>query len=199
MLDNPILTRCLAMLLGLFGCYLAVYNSQLSAIVINERSGLDIVASVAIAVGLTGIELWFASWARSLANLKKVWAAYRRKPAEIAFKLFVGGVGLALVYHYDIESTRLSAGLDATDRYFFVWSVAWLVFGPEIAISLCGWLWQHAMIAETRISANFAHQKAEHKYRKSKETKMVELAEQAGTVDGITQARARWGGDTHQG
>jgi len=197
MLNNPYLTRVLSALLFGFGSYLAAYNTQLSALVIHERSGMDIVAAVAIAVSTTGIELWFASWARNLKNLRDLYKSFQRKPFEIGGKLIATVFCLALTYQFDIETTRLSAGLKATDWYFFTWAVSWLVFGPEIAISLADWLWREGRDQLTRLSTENGHKNAEQRYRQSKERIMIDLAEQAGKSDGEQAAISRWQNNGH--
>lgn len=192
MLANFWITRGVAVFLFVFGGYLAIYNSMLSAIVIHQRSGLEAMASLSIAIGITGLELWFASWARNLENMRKVMKLFKRQPIETSLKLFAGGIGMALTYHYDIQTTRLSAGLVATDMYFFVWSVGWLVFGPEVTMSLGAWLWRESTDQQTLHLKKNAHKDAENAFNRERREMLISLAQQHGKNEGIRQASSRF-------
>lgn len=193
MLNNPVLCRLIAWALVAVGGYLALFNTFISAVVIGERSGLDMFVGLAIAGGLTAVELWFASWARNISHWKPLIAAYRSSPQKTLLKLGGCAVGLLLIYHFDVESTRLSIQASALDGYFFLWGLSWLIFGPEIAISLSDWLQGVAKKAEAKQMKNNNARDADRQFLRSQRQVMMEMAKQAGRDSGIQKVSARFG------
>lgn len=192
MLKNPLLTRAIAWILISFGAYLAIFNTAISAFVIGERSGLGFPVGLAIAFSLTGTELWFASWAKELTNWQGIIKDIRRQP-EKAWKLCAVGVGLALVYHFDIESTRLAMQSRSSDFYFFLWGLCWLVFGPEILLALFGWLNLAADKAEAANMKDSNHRDAERLVLRTERRVMFDLAEQVGKERATAKISERYG------
>ncbi|MEM9148920.1 MAG: hypothetical protein AAGB19_00415 [Cyanobacteria bacterium P01_F01_bin.3] len=193
MLTNPTLCRIIAWGLLAVGGYLAIFNTLISAVVIGNRSGLDITVGASIACGLTAIELWFASWARDISHWKPLMKVFRRAPEKTILKLVAGGIGLALVYHFDIESTRLSLQGKANDAYFFLWGVAWLIAGPEIAISLNGWLNGQAKRAEAKAMKENNTRDAERQFLRTERNTLLDLSEEAGRQSAIKKVTERHG------
>jgi hypothetical protein len=192
MLTNPTLTRAISWILILFGGYLAIFNTAISAYVIGERSGLGLAVGVAIAFSLTGTELWFASWARHVRNWEPVVKDVRLHPERI-WKLSAMGLGLALVYHFDIESTRLAIQTRSTDFYFFLWGLCWLVFGPEVILALSGWLQTAADKAEAKNLKDTNSRDADRVHLRAERRTMFDLAEQAGKESGTSKIAKRYG------
>lgn len=193
MLNNPTVCTALAWGLFLFGGYLAVFNTYLSSIVIGERSGLGLLTGVAVACSLTGVELWFASWGRSLANWKDLMKTVKRFPWRTVGKLYLLGMGLFLVYHFDIESTRLSIQDKATDAYFFLWGLSWLIGGPELTMALGSWLLGQGRKAESKYMKENNARDADRTKLKAERNLMLDLAEEAGKADAIKKIRDRFG------
>lgn len=193
MLNNPILCRAIAWVLIAIGGYLAIFNTFISAVVIGERSGLGFAVGGAIACGLTAVELWFASWARDVAHWQPVVKAFRRAPEKIGLKLFGAGVGLVLVYHFDIESTRLGIQAQSTDSYFFVWGLAWLIVGPEVAITLHGWLAGQAKKADAKSMKENNSRDADRQLLRSERETMIDIAKVAGEQSAIRKMNERHG------
>lgn len=193
MLNNSYVCRGLAVLLLLFGAYLAIFNTAISAVVIGDLSGLGLSVGIAIACGLTGCELWFASWARDVSNWQPLVKTARHTPEKIALKMFFCGLGLALVYHFDIESTRLSVQARAADAYFFLWGLAWLIIGPELTMALGGWLLQQAKKADSQFMKDNNSRDADRAKLKAERTIMIDLATQAGEKSGIAKINERFG------
>ena len=192
MLDNALLCKSLASILLLFGGYLAIFNTVISAWIIGERSGLTFAVGFAIACGLTVAELWFAGWGRNLSNWRLVVKDFRREPEKTALKLFSIGFGLFMIYHYDILSTWLSVKPKSTDFYFFIWGVAWLVFGPEVILTLSNWLFMQAKKAETQQKKANNERDAELMRLRTERTTMMGLAEEVGKEGAIAKMTRRY-------
>lgn len=193
MLNNQYICTAVAYALLVFGGYLAVFNTAISAVVIGERSGLDITVGIAIACGLTGCELWFASWARTFTHWKELSKTLRKAPVTATVKLCFLALGLALVYHFDIESTRLALVGRATDTYFFIWGLAWLIIGPEVTITLAGWLIaQSKKISAKHMKENNSRD-ADRRFLSIERTTMLDMAEAAGKESALKKTTARFG------
>lgn len=197
MLSSPLLTRAIAWVLILFGAYLAMFNTAISAVVIGERSGLGLAVGAAIAFSLTGTELWFASWARHIRNWEPVVKDIRLHPEHL-WRLSAMGLGLALVYHFDIESTRLAIQSRSTDFYFFLWGLSWLVFGPEVILGLSTWLLTEADKAEARNLKDTNSRDADRVHLRAERRRMFDLAEQAGKESGTAKISKRYGPQAEQ-
>ena len=193
MLSNQYICLAVAYALFIFGGYLAIFNTAISAYVIGDLSGLGVEVGIAIACGLTGVELWFASWARSFTNWKTLSKTIRKDRITTTAKLLFLSFGLVLVYHFDVESTRLATISQAKNFYFFIWGVAWLVIGPEITMTLGGWL----VAQSKRISAKHMKENnnrdADRKFLQTERTKMLDYAEAAGKESAIKKASQRFG------
>ena len=193
MLSNPTACLALAWVLFVFGGYLAVFNTYLSSIVIGDRSGLGLMTGIAVACSLTGVELWFASWGRSLTNWKSLMKTVRLSPWRTCGKLYFLGMGLFLVYHFDIRSTQLALEGRATDLYFFVWALAWLIIGPELTMTLGSWLVTQARRSESRYMKDNNARDADRTKLKAERGHMLDLAVEAGKADAIKKITARFG------
>ncbi len=193
MLTNPLLCRIVAWGLLAVGGYLAIFNTIISAFVIGKLSGLGLGMGIAIALALTSVELWFASWASDLTHWQTVTKLFKRSPEKTALKLFGAGLGLVLVYHFDIESTRLGIQSRALNSYFFLWGLAWLILGPEIAISLHGWLLDKAKKSEAKTWKENNSRDAERQFLKTERTTMIDTAEEAGRQSAIKKIAERFG------
>lgn len=193
MLSNPFLCRAIAWAFLSVGGYLAVFNTIISAVVIGELSGLGLWSGVAIAISITGIELWFAGWAREISHWQPLLKKFRVSPEKTALKLFAAGLGLLLVYHFDIESTRTAMQGRASDAYFFLWGLAWLIIGPEISIGLHGWLMAKAKQAEAKHWKENNSRDADRVFLRSERNTMSDLAEEAGKQSAIKKVSDRFG------
>lgn len=193
MLSNQYLCKAVAYLLLVFGGYLAIYNTAISAYVIGVRSGLDIIGGVAIACGLTACELWFASWARTFTHWKDLSKMIRKAPVAATTKLCFLALGLGLVYHFDIESTRIALIGRTTDTYFFIWGITWLIVGPEVTITLAGWLIAQAKKVASKDMKENNSRDAERRFLRVERTTMIDLAESAGKESGLKKITARYG------
>jgi hypothetical protein len=193
MLTNPLICRIVAWGLLAVGGYLAIFNTIISAFVIGKMSGLGLGMGGAIALALTSVELWFASWASDLTHWQTVTKLFRRSPEKTALKLFAAGIGLVLVYHFDIESTRLGIQSRSLNTYFFLWGLAWLILGPEIAISLHGWLLDRAKKAESKAWKENNSRDAERQFLRSERTTMLDVADEAGKQSAIRKVAERHG------
>lgn len=193
MLNNPYICQALAYTLLVFGGYLAVYNTAISAIIIGDLSGLGLIGGFAIAISLTGVELWFASWARDLSHWQPLMKKARNMPHQTYGKMALFALGLALIYHFDIDSTRRAIDVTAKNFYFFLWGVTWLIFGPELAMTLSGWLLHQSKRTESKyMKANNARD-AERLKLKTERNKMLDLAEEVGKEDAIRKISDRYG------
>lgn len=194
MLDLPLLTRGFAGLLLALGLYLATENTVISADVFMNSTGASSVTALAVAVIATGLELTFASWLRQEKTAAAVFGELRRKPHQVLPRLFVCGVGLGVVYHFDLLTTSQHPAFAASEAYFFGVLVVSLVFGPEACIVVSSWLWFKAREVENRQLDQHTTREAENRRLKTKRDKLVALADEAGQAEAITTARERWGG-----
>jgi hypothetical protein len=117
----------------------------------------------------------------------------RDKPVQTAGRLFLLGIGLALVYHFDLLTTALHPSFVDGERYFFGVIVVALVFGPEVCIVIASWLWLKARDVESRQIDQNAAKDAENMRLRTKRSKLVALANEAGEAEAIKTARQRWG------
>lgn len=193
MLNIPVFTRAFAMMLISLGIYLAFENTLISADVLASATGASIVASTAIAITATGLELIFASWLRQGDTLTDLWSKLRSEPSKAFVRLFLAGMGLGLVYHFDIVTTALHPGFSTQSTYFFAVVIAAFVFGPEVCIVLSSWLWEQARDTETRQLATGNTKTAENAYRRAERARLVKLAAIAGKDDATKKAAQRWG------
>ncbi len=194
MLNNPILTRAFAAILLALGIYLATENTIISSNVLEVRSGATMVTAFAIAVAATGLELTFASWLRQDKTPSTVVSNLKRKPVTNSFRLFGCGIGLALVYHFDLLTTAEHPAFRNSDSYFFGVVVLALVFGPEACIVISSWLWLKARDVETRQLDQNTTKDAENRRLKTKRDRLMSIADEVGQAEAIATARQRWGG-----
>jgi hypothetical protein len=194
MLNNPMLARAFASILLALGLYLAIENMIISAQVLQTSSGASLVTSFAIAVASGGLELTFASWVRHEKGIVAVTGELQKHPAKTITRLFFGGLGLAVIYHFDLLTTSRHPSFQNSDNYFFSVIVIALVFGPEACIVIASWLWHSARDGESRHLDKNTTKEAENRRLKSKRDKLVALANEAGEAEAIATARQRWGG-----
>ena len=193
MLENPTVCKVIALVLLAFGGYLAVYNTTLSAVIIGDRTGLGFIGGLAIACGITGCELWFAGWARNLANWQPLYRSFRESPERTFLKMAACGFGLALIYHFDILSTWVALQGMSRDFYFFLWGVAWLIFGPELTIALASWLILHSQKVESKFMKNNNSRDAERVKLRSERETMFAMAKEAGEQSAVRKISDRYG------
>ena len=193
MLSIPALARGFAIALLCLGLYLAIENTLITAEVLADKSGASVVASVAFAFAATGLEIAFISWLRSDRGASGLLDTLMRKPLRTVGQLFILGIGLALVYHFDIMTTAQHPRFNTGAPYFFSVVVLGFVFGPEACIVLGGWLWGKVRDTETRRLQTDNLKDAENMKLKSERELLLNLAKQAGQEDAITKARERWG------
>ena len=193
MLNNPLFTRLLSGLLIVLGVYLAIENTLITADVMGPATGISPIAANAIALVATGLELVFASWIRQEKTAIELYRSIRSNAVPVLPKLFAGGVGLALVYHFDISTTAQHPRLITTSAYYFAIAVGAFVFGPEVCVFLAGWLWQIAKDSETKTLHERSHKDAENAYERAKRENLMAMATEAGKQDAISKARDRWG------
>lgn len=194
MLNNPLLTRAFAFILLALGLYLALENTIISADVLQSSSGASVVTAFAVAVIATGLELSFASWIRQEKSLPELAGELKRSPAHTTVRLFGSGLGLAVVYHFDLLTTARHPSFASSDNYFFSVIVIALVFGPEVCIVIASWLWLSARDVESRQLDKNTTKDAENRRLKSKRDKLVAIADEVGEAEAIATARQRWGG-----
>lgn len=191
MLNNVYTTRAIAIFLLVVGGFLAFFNTSISAYIIAVKSGLPLLIGFSIAVGLTAVELWFASWARVVSHWKPLAKRLRIDPVRTGLMMVGVGLGLGLVYHFDVESTRLSVQSRATSDYFFLWGLSWLIFGPELCISLNGWLMHKSNQVEARSMKENNSRDADRTFLQNERRTMLDLAEEAGRQSAIAKMRER--------
>lgn len=196
MLSIPPLTRLFAALLLALGLYLAVENTIISADVLGYGSGASVIASTAIAVVATGLELTFASWIRQEKSAVSLASEIKHRPIIMGLRLIGVGISLALVYHFDILTTARHPRFLTGDAYFFGVVVAAFVFGPEACIVISSWLWSKARDIETRQLDKDSIKDAENQRLKTRRSTLMDLSEQAGEAEAVAIARNRWGGNT---
>ena len=196
MLNIPLLTRAFAAILLALGLYLAIENTVISADVLERSSGASMVTAFAVAVIATGLELTFASWVRQEKGAVAVVDEMKKKPLHTTLRLFISGIGLALVYHFDLLTTARHPAFTSSEAYFFGVIVLALVFGPEACIVISSWLWHKARDVESRQLDKNTIKDAENKRLKTKRDTMISLADEAGQAEAIAAARKRWGGTT---
>jgi hypothetical protein len=193
MLSSPSLTRGLAALLLALGLYLAIENTVISADVFQHSSGASVITAFAVAVIATGLELTFASWIRQEKTASALIGELKRNPHQSAPRLFICGLGLALVYHFDLLTTAKHPSFATSDSYFFTILVMALVFGPEVCIVIASWLWLAARDVENRQLDKHTTKDAENRRLKTKRTKLIAIADEVGESEAIKAARLRWG------
>ena len=194
MLNNPTLTRAFAIILLSLGLYLATENTIISANVLQMSSGATMVTAFAVAVAATGLELTFASWIRQEKTLPALVGELKRKPARTTVRLFGSGIGLAIVYHFDLLTTARHPAFSSSETYFFSVIVLALVFGPEVCIVMASWLWFSARDVESRQLDQHTARDAENRRLKTKRDKLIAIADEVGEAEAIATARQRWGG-----
>ena len=192
MLKIPHLARCFVVCLLTLGLYLAIENLLISAEVLADESGASVVSASAISTVVAGIELVFASWVTKEKTLVEMVAELKKNPASVVFRLSASGLGLAVLYHFDILTTAKHPQFSQASGYFFSIVVVAYVFGPEVCIVLASWLWRKATDAETKLLAATSHKDAENAYRKAERSTLIQLAEAAGRERAITKATERW-------
>jgi hypothetical protein len=193
MLDIPMLTRAFAGILLALGLYLATENTVISADVLRSSSGSSSVTAFAVAVAATGLELTFASWMRQEKGAAAIVGEMKNKPLHTALRLAVSGIGLGVVYHFDLLTTARHPAFAGSENYFFGVIVLALVFGPEACIVIASWLWHKARDVESRHLDQNTTKDAENRRLKSKRDKLVAIANEVGTAEAIKTARERWG------
>lgn len=194
MLSIPFASRVLAGLLALLGTYLAAENTMISANVLGSQSGASVVASAAIAVLVTGVELVATSWlTRGGDDAVQAWATIRRQPVKWIPRLFGLGLLLAFVYHFDVLTTSLHPGFITDNAYFFSSVVFAFVGGPEICLAIASWLWRKSRDIETRMMADNNSKDAENEFRRSERQSMMAMARAAGEEAGQRKIIDRFG------
>jgi ABC-type uncharacterized transport system permease subunit len=196
MLNLPLLSRAFACILLALGLYLALENTLISAQVLQMASGATPVTAFAVAVVASGLELAFASWIRQEKTFPELMKELQNKPLHTSMRLFVMGLGLAIVYHFDLLTTARHPSFATSDNYFFSVIVIALVFGPEVCIVIASWLWLSARDVQIRHLEKNTAKDAENQRLKTKRQKLVAIAEEVGQAEAITTARARWGAGT---
>ena len=196
MINNPMLTRAFAFILLALGLYLAIENTIISSNVLETSSGATMVTAFAIAVVATGLELTFASWLRQEKGATTVMEELKRKPWPTITQLFVRGLGLGLVYHFDLLTTARHPSFSSSTNYFFFVIVIALVFGPEACIVISSWLWFKARDVETRQLDKNTVKDAENMRLRKKREAMMDIANEVGKAEAVAAARQRWG-DNH--
>lgn len=199
MLSNPLLTRAISCILLGLGLYLALENTLISANVLQFSSGASIVTAFAVAVVATGLELVFASWIRQEKTLAALSAKLAKNPVSESVRLFGSGLGLAVVYHFDLLTTARHPAFTESDSYFFGVIVLALVFGPEVCIVIALWLWLSARDVESRQLDKNTTKDAENRRLKTKRDRLVAIAEEVGESEAISTARERWGSSDTNG
>ena len=193
MLNMPLMSRAFACILLALGLYLALENTLISADVLQRSSGATMVTSFAVAVVATGLELAFASWIRQERTFPELVKELQNKPVHTSSRLFMAGLGLAVVYHFDLLTTARHPSFASSDNYFFSVIVLALVFGPEVCIVIASWLWLSARDVQSRHLEKNTAKDAENRRLQTKRAKLVAIAEEVGQAEAITTARARWG------
>lgn len=194
MLNMPLMSRAFSCILLALGLYLALENTLISAEVLQRSSGATLVTSFAVAVVATGLELAFASWIRQERTFPELMKELQNKPVHTSSRLFMSGLGLAVVYHFDLLTTARHPSFSGSDNYFFSVIVLALVFGPEVCIVIASWLWMSARDVQSRHLEKNTAKDAENRRLQTKRAKLVAIAEEVGQAEAITTARARWGG-----
>ena len=192
MLKIPHLARCFVVCLLALGLYLAIENLLISAEVLADESGASVVSASAISTVVAGIELVFASWVTKEKTLVEMVGELKKNPASVGFRLAGTGLGLGLLYHFDILTTAKHPQFSQASGYFFGIVVMAYVFGPEVCIVLASWLWRKATDAETKLLAATSHKDAENAYRRAERSTLIQLAEAAGKEKAIAKATERW-------
>lgn len=193
MLSLPIASRFLAGLLCLLGVYLAAENTMISANVLGSQSGASVVASAAIAVLVTGVELVATSTLVRGDDFTGAWSLIRRNPLKWVPRLIVLGIVLGLVYHFDVLTTALHPGFRTENAYFFGAVVGAFVGGPEICLAISVWLWRKTRDIETRLMADNNSKDAENEFRRSERQSMLAMARAAGEESGQRRVLSRFG------
>jgi hypothetical protein len=193
MIAIPALAYALAYAFIGLALALAAENTIISAEVLHNVSGASVIASGAIAISTSGLELFFASWVMREDSMTAVAEKLRKNPAPTIARLFFGGLGLGLVYHFDIYTTFRHPAFHTEDMYFFSVVVAAFVFGPEVILCIGWWLLHRAQEEETKLLAATNHKAAENAYRHSERTRLVSLAKAAGAAHADSRASNRWG------
>jgi hypothetical protein len=196
MLNLPLLSRIFSVILLALGLYLALENTLISAQVLQQASGATMVTAFSIAVVATGLELAFASWIRQEKTFPELMKELQNKPVHTSMRLFAAGLGLAIVYHFDLLTTASHPSFAASDNYFFSVVVIALVFGPEVCIVIASWLWLSSRDVQIRHLEKNTAKDAENQRLKTKRQKLVAIAEEVGQAEAISTARARWGAGT---
>ncbi len=193
MFNIPILTRAFSAIILAVGLWLAGENTLISAEVLSTQSGASVVASSAIAIVATGLEIVFASWFIKENSLGDLFAQYRKNPAPVGGRLFLAGLGLFFVYHFDILTTSLHPQF-VTDNYYFFWAVVGaFIFGPEACIMVSWWIWLKARDIESQQLKRNNHKDGEHAFLKAHKEQLTQLGRQAGIAKATEQAAQRWG------
>ena len=193
MLSIPHASRFLAALLVLLGVYLAAENTMISANVLGYESGASVVASAAIAVLITGVELVATSTLVRGDDFAQFWSTVRRQPVKWVPRLLGLGLLLGLVYHFDVLTTALHPGFRTDNAYFFGAVVGAFVGGPEICLGIAVWLWHKSRDIETRLMADNNAKDAENEYRRSERQSMMAMARAAGEQAGQRKVISRFG------
>lgn len=193
MISIPALAYALAYAFIGLALALAAENTIISAEVLHSVSGASVIASGAIAIGTSALELCFASWVMREQSMSDLAATLKKNPAPTIARLFFGGLGLALIYHFDIYTTYRHPQFHTEDMYFFSVVVGAFVFGPEVVLAIGWWLLHKARDEETKLLAATNHKAAENAYRHAEKTRLVSLAKAAGAAHADTRASNRWG------
>lgn len=194
MFNIPILTRAFSVILLVVGIWLATENTLISAEVLGTQSGASVVASTAIAVFVTALELTFASWFIREDSLIELFRSVRKTPVPVLCRLFFVGMGLMLVYHFDILTTAMHPRFITDNRYFFSAVVGAFIFGPEACIMVSWWLWMKARDVETQQLKKNNHKDGDNAYLRAHREQLTSLGKAAGIAKANAQAAERWGG-----
>lgn len=196
MFDFPPLIRLFSGLLFVLGLYLAGENLLITADQIQANTGASTISSAAIALVAQGIQMVFVGWLLHEGSMRGLLEAWRKNPVKVAVRCAVLGIGIAWLQHFDLITTASHPAFSNATPYFFWVVVLFFVLGPEVAIAISVFLWEHANDQETRKLANTNHKAAENSYRKAERQQLTALAEEAGKAAATESARKRWGPST---
>lgn len=193
MFNIPFLTRAFSIILLAVGLWLATENTLISAEVLSTQSGASVVASSAIAIFATALEMVFASWFIREDSLAATFRQLKENTFPTLLRLFTTGVGLALVYHFDILTTAMHPRFITDNPYFFSAVVCAFIFGPEACIVVSWLLWVKARDVESNQLKKNNHKDGENTYLRAHREQLNALAKEAGIAKANQQAAARWG------
>lgn len=193
MISIPAIAYALAISFMGLAFFLAAENTIISAEVLSSLSGASVISSACIAFSTTALEMCFASWLMKEDSMLSIRDQLHKNPARTCSRLFFGGLGLSLVYHFDVSTTYRHPQFHHENLYFFWVVVCFFVFGPEIILCVGWWLWNKARDEETKMMAATNHKAAENAFRRAERLRLVDMAKAAGNAHAESRAASRWG------